>query len=138
MGLDKKLKKRIEQIDKNLDAIVKNPYEKVISEPVSEPAPKWARWVFPIGGAFLSVCLALSIILPLALNNRHGPLDATTEDSVAQDGQTSTNKGTKGSKGGNPMMGGPNLYSREPQPINHSKTRDIKGSYRGDDVRNHI
>ncbi|MCR5692922.1 MAG: hypothetical protein K6G74_03005 [Bacilli bacterium] len=110
MGLDKKLKKRIEQIDKNLDAIVKNPYEKVISEPVSEPAPKWARWVFPIGGAFLSASLALSIILPLALNNRHGPLDATSEDSVRQDGQTSTNKGPKGSQGGNPMMGGPNHY----------------------------
>ena len=30
MGLDRKLKKRIEQIDKNLDAIVKNPYEKVV------------------------------------------------------------------------------------------------------------
>ena len=28
MGLDKRMKKRIQQIDKNLDAIVKNPYEK--------------------------------------------------------------------------------------------------------------
>ena len=28
MGLDKRMKKRMEQIDKNLDAIVKNPYEK--------------------------------------------------------------------------------------------------------------
>ena len=110
MGLDRKLKKRIEQIDKNLDAIVKNPYEKVVTEPASEPAPAWARWVFPIGGAFLSACFALSIVLPLALTGKGVAEPASTVSSH--------NSGhEKGMTDSTPTMmgGGPNDYGHYQQ-----------------------
>ena len=111
MGLDKRLKKRIQQIDKNLDAIVKNPYEKVVTEPVSEPRPAWARWVFPLGGAFLSCCLALSIVLPLALTNKGIAPQERDGNSAAADKSHGSEKGAPTSRDRGPMMGGgPNHY----------------------------
>ena len=68
MGLDKRMKKRIQQIDKNLDAIVKNPYEKKeIIEKKPTSFPTWARWALPLGGAVLTASLALGIVLPITL-----------------------------------------------------------------------
>ena len=49
MKIDKKLMNRIEQIDNNLDNMVKNPYKK-------QPRfPLWAKFAIPIGSAALSV-----------------------------------------------------------------------------------
>lgn len=68
MGLDKRMKKRIQQIDKNLDAIVKNPYEKKeIIEKKPTSFPSWTRWALPLGGAVLTASLALGIVLPITL-----------------------------------------------------------------------
>ncbi|MBQ4255286.1 MAG: hypothetical protein II721_04740, partial [Bacilli bacterium] len=62
MKIDKKLRNRIEQIDNNLDNMVKNPYKK-------QPRfPLWAKFAIPIGGAALSVGLVLAIVLPIASN----------------------------------------------------------------------
>ncbi|MBR6225849.1 MAG: hypothetical protein IKQ78_01380 [Bacilli bacterium] len=62
------MKKRIQQIDKNLDAIVKNPYEKKeIIEKKPTSFPTWARWALPLGGAVLTASLALGIVLPITL-----------------------------------------------------------------------
>jgi len=67
MGLDKRMKKRIEQIDKNLDAIVKNPYQKEIVEKKPKRFPSWTKWALPFGGAVLTASLALGIVLPITL-----------------------------------------------------------------------
>lgn len=68
MGLDKRMKKRIQQIDKNLDAIVKNPYEKKeIIEKKPKNFPAWTRWAVPLGGALLTCSLALGIVIPTAV-----------------------------------------------------------------------
>ena len=67
MGLDKRMKKRIEQIDKNLDAIVKNPYQKEIVEKKPKRLPSWTKWALPFGGAVLTASLALGIVLPITL-----------------------------------------------------------------------
>ena len=68
MGLDKRMKKRIEQIDKNLDAIVKNPYQKEIVEKKPKRFPSWTKWALPFGGAVLTASLALGIVLPITLS----------------------------------------------------------------------
>lgn len=62
MKIDKKLRNRIEQIDNNLDNMVKNPYRK------QSRFPLWAKFAIPIGGAALSVGLVLAIVLPIASN----------------------------------------------------------------------
>ena len=68
MGLDKRMKKRIQQIDKNLDAIVKNPYEKKeIIEKKPTSFPSWTRWALPLGGALLTCSLALGILIPTGM-----------------------------------------------------------------------
>ncbi|MBR6865638.1 MAG: hypothetical protein IKM80_00115 [Bacilli bacterium] len=67
MGLDKRMKKRMEQIDKNLDAIVKNPYQKEIVEKKPKRFPSWTKWALPFGGAVLTASLALGIVLPITL-----------------------------------------------------------------------
>lgn len=71
MGLDKRMKKRIQQIDKNLDAIVKNPYEKKeIIEKKPTSFPSWTRWALPLGGALLTCSLALGILIPTAMMDK--------------------------------------------------------------------
>ncbi|MCR5514661.1 MAG: hypothetical protein K6F36_04425 [Bacilli bacterium] len=73
MGLDKRMKKRIQQIDKNLDAIVKNPYEKKeIIEKKPKSFPSWTRWALPLGGALLTCSLALGVVLPISLMGKGG------------------------------------------------------------------
>lgn len=73
MGLDKRMKKRIQQIDKNLDAIVKNPYEKKeIIEKKPTSFPSWTRWALPLGGALLTCSLALGVVLPISLRDKGG------------------------------------------------------------------
>lgn len=70
MGLDKRMKKRIQQIDKNLDAIVKNPYEKEhIVEKKESRFPLWAKWAIPFGSVALACSLTLAIVLPTAKGN---------------------------------------------------------------------
>ena len=82
MGLDKRMKKRIQQIDKNLDAIVKNPYEKKeIIEKKPTSFPSWTRWALPLGGALLTCSLALGILIPTGMmdkGNLVGPAEATS------------------------------------------------------------
>ena len=84
MGLDKRMKKRIQQIDKNLDAIVKNPYEKKeIIEKKPTSFPSWTRWALPLGGALLTCSLALGILIPTGMmdkGNFAGPAVATSSN----------------------------------------------------------
>ena len=84
MGLDKRMKKRIQQIDKNLDAIVKNPYEKKeIIEKKPTSFPSWTRWALPLGGALLTCSLALGILIPAGMmdkGNLVGPAEATSSN----------------------------------------------------------
>ena len=84
MGLDKRMKKRIQQIDKNLDAIVKNPYEKKeIIEKKPTSFPSWTRWALPLGGALLTCSLALGILIPTGMmdkGNFAGPAEATSSN----------------------------------------------------------
>ncbi|MBR5750113.1 MAG: hypothetical protein IKX82_00485 [Bacilli bacterium] len=64
------MKKRIQQIDKNLDAIVKNPYEKEhIVEKKESRFPLWAKWAIPFGSVALACSLTLAIVLPTAKGN---------------------------------------------------------------------
>ena len=78
------MKKRIQQIDKNLDAIVKNPYEKKeIIEKKPTSFPSWTRWALPLGGALLTCSLALGILIPTGMmdkGNFAGPAEATTSN----------------------------------------------------------
>ena len=58
----------MEQIDKNLDAIVKNPYQKEVVEKKPHRFPSWTKWALPFGGAVLTASLALGIVLPITLS----------------------------------------------------------------------
>lgn len=60
MSIEKRMKKRIQQIDDNLDQIVKNPYEK------KRRFPLWAKISIPVGSVVLASIVALSVILPLS------------------------------------------------------------------------
>lgn len=60
MSIEKRMKKRIQQIDDNLDQIVKNPYEK------KNRFPLWAKISIPVGSVVLASIVALSVILPLS------------------------------------------------------------------------
>ena len=60
MSIEKRMKKRIQQIDDNLDQIVKNPYEK------KHRFPLWAKISIPVGSVVLASIVALSVILPLS------------------------------------------------------------------------
>ena len=63
MSIEKRMKKRIQQIDDNLDQIVKNPYEK------KHRFPLWAKISIPVGSVVLASIVALSVILPLSQSN---------------------------------------------------------------------
>ena len=110
MGLDKRMKKRIQQIDKNLDAIVKNPYEKkeiIEKKPTSFPA--WARWALPLGGAVLTASLALGIVLPITLLG--GGLNANPGTATASaPSRTSNDKDNPREPDGSQMKHNPNHY----------------------------
>ena len=60
MSIEKRMKKRIQQIDANLNQIVKNPYEK------KHRFPLWAKISIPVGSVVLASIVALSVILPLS------------------------------------------------------------------------
>lgn len=60
MSIERRMKKRIQQIDDNLDQIVKNPYEK------KHRFPLWAKISIPVGSVVLASIVALSVILPLS------------------------------------------------------------------------
>lgn len=60
MSIEKRMKKRIQQIDDNLDQIVKNPYEK------KHRFPLWAKISIPVGSVVIASIVALSVILPLS------------------------------------------------------------------------
>ena len=62
MSIEKRMKKRIQQIDDNLDQIVKNPYEK------KHRFPLWAKISIPVGSVVLASIVALGVILPLSQN----------------------------------------------------------------------
>ena len=117
MGLDKRMKNRIEQIDKNLDAIVKNPYQKEKIEKKPSRFPSWARWAMPLSGALLTCSLALGIVLPVALkgNNEQGPSGSVGYDAVDSRGSTLGDK-SNNSKESAPRAssdddhGNPNVY----------------------------
>ena len=100
MGLDKRMKKRIQQIDKNLDAIVKNPYEKEhIVEKKENRFPLWAKWAIPFGSVALACSLTLAIVLPTAnRNNAVGPIEGGAA--------TVTNSKEKGGSHNHEPMGG--------------------------------
>ena len=61
MSIEKRMKKRIQQIDDNLDQIVKNPYEK------KRRFPLWVKIAIPVSSAVLSCGLTLAIVLPIAI-----------------------------------------------------------------------
>ena len=63
MSIEKRMKKRIQQIDDNLDQIVKNPYEK------KHRFPLWAKISIPVGSVILATSIALGVILPLSQAN---------------------------------------------------------------------
>ena len=63
MSTEKRIKKRIQQIDDNLDQIVKNPYEK------KHRFPLWAKISIPVGSVVLASIVALGVILPLSQTN---------------------------------------------------------------------
>ncbi len=63
MSIEKRMKKRIQQIDDNLDQIVKNPYEK------KHHFPLWAKISIPAGSVILATSIALGVILPLSQAN---------------------------------------------------------------------
>ncbi len=93
MGLDKRMKNRIEQIDKNLDAIVKNPYQKEIVEKKPKRLPSWTKWALPLGGAVLTASLALGIVLPVTLLG--GGLNANQGTGTATASAPSRNSADK-------------------------------------------
>ena len=62
MNLEDKMKNRF---DKNLDNVVKNPYQK------KKVFPLWAKVTIPLGGA-LTVGLVTAVVLPIALNGKNG------------------------------------------------------------------
>lgn len=77
----------MEQIDKNLDAIVKNPYEKKhIVEKKESRFPLWAKWAIPFGSVALACSLTLGIIIP------HSAKNANAEPAVIS---SSANKETR-------------------------------------------
>lgn len=61
MNLEDKMKKRF---NKNLDEVVKNPYQK-------KRIPLWAKVVFPVGSV-ITLGLVAAIVLPIALNSKNG------------------------------------------------------------------
>ena len=111
MGLDKRMKKRIQQIDKNLDAIVKNPYEKEhIVEKKESRFPLWAKWAIPFGSVALACSLTLAIVLPTA--NKNNAVGPAGWESTAHEPTESAAKGTS-----NPhQMGGDNDSSTKAEP----------------------
>ncbi len=112
MGLDKRMKKRIEQIDKNLDAIVKNPYQKEIVEKKPKRLPSWTKWALPFGGAVLTASLALGIALPITLLG--GGLNANPGAGTATASVPSRNSNDKEcpreEPSGSMTKGNPNHY----------------------------
>lgn len=62
MNLEDKMKNRF---DKNLDNVVKNPYQK------KKVMPLWAKVVFPVGSV-ITLGLVTAIVLPIALSNKTG------------------------------------------------------------------
>ena len=73
MMFEKRLKKRIQQIDKNLDSMVKNPYQK------KNRFPFWAKVSIPICSVALSTAIALAIVIPSISSNRSGSLNQITK-----------------------------------------------------------
>lgn len=97
MSLDKKLKERIAQIDKNLDKIVKNPYEHKKPKFVF---PAWAKISLSIGGAITACCLVAAVVLPITLmlgvkNNANGThhMDGISSH-IPEKGESSETKDT--------------------------------------------
>ena len=108
MGLDKRMKKRIQQIDKNLDAIVKNPYEKEhIVEKKESRFPLWAKWAIPFGSVALACSLTLAIVLPVA--NKNGATDYLGGSAAA-----ATNSQEKGVS-----------HNQEPMGEDNSENKDV-------------
>ena len=110
MGLDKRMKKRIQQIDKNLDAIVKNPYEKEhIVEKKESRFPLWAKWAIPFGSVALACSLTLAIVLPVA--NKNGAADYLGGSAAVVN-----NSKEKGESHNHEPMGGDNDSSTKAVP----------------------
>ena len=107
MGLDKRMKKRIQQIDKNLDAIVKNPYEKEhIVEKKESRFPLWAKLAIPFGSVALACSLTLAIVLPVA--NKNGAAEYLGGSAAAV-----TNSKEKGGSHNHEPMGGNESESKD-------------------------
>lgn len=121
MGLDKRMKKRIQQIDKNLDAIVKNPYEKEhIVEKKENHFPLWAKWAIPFGSVALACSVTFSIILPASARAVQGAAEAGFSEAMnnsadkhvpVQDSNPGKGSGKDDGRGGVP---GEILESSEP------------------------
>ena len=110
MGLDKRMKKRIQQIDKNLDAIVKNPYEKEhIIEKKESRFPLWAKWAIPFGSVALACSLTLAIVLPVA--NKNG-----AAEYLGGSAAVANNSKEKGGSHNHEPMGGDNDSSTKGVP----------------------
>lgn len=108
MGLDKRMKKRIQQIDKNLDAIVKNPYEKKeIIEKKPTSFPSWTRWALPLGGALLTCSLALGILIPAGMM---GKVDVATAAEVSSMSKNGPQGSAAAVSDKNPTKGNPKDY----------------------------
>lgn len=109
MGLDKRMKKRIQQIDKNLDAIVKNPYEKKeIIEKKPTSFPSWTRWALPLGGALLTCSLALGILIPTAIMGKGNV--ATAAEATNSNGKERPQGSAATASDKTPTKGNPKDY----------------------------
>ena len=98
----------MEQIDKNLDAIVKNPYQKEIVEKKPKRFPSWTKWALPFGGAVLTASLALGIVLPITLS---GGLRANQGTATASaPSHNSKDKDNPREPSGSMTKGNPNHY----------------------------
>ena len=109
MGLDKRMKKRIQQIDKNLDAIVKNPYEKKeIIEKKHTNFPSWTRWALPLGGALLTCSLALGILIPTSMMGKGNV--ATAAEATSSNGKERPQGSAAAVSDKTPTKGNPKDY----------------------------
>ena len=98
----------MEQIDKNLDAIVKNPYQKEIVEKKPKRFPSWTKWALPFGGAVLTASLALGIVLPITLSGGLRANQGTATESAPS--RNSKDKDNPREPSGSMTKGNPNHY----------------------------
>ena len=84
MTFEKRMKQRIQQIDQNLDSMVKNPYQK------KSHFPLWAKISIPVCSVALSVAIALAVAIPFMQSNRFSQLNQLTKPKLNKIVEAST------------------------------------------------